>query len=75
MNKFYMVCAWDNYYPRSGIGNIFSVTCSEEEAYKLKDDLINKGVPLQGHPNDFRVHRANVEVYSSDELPWVENDV
>jgi hypothetical protein len=62
--KFYMVCAWDQYYPLGGINNIKAVfdnlLSAEEYMTKLQD------VPEA----DRWKLRDYYEIFSSDQLPW-----
>ena len=62
--KFYMVCAWDQYYPCGGIGNI-------EAVFDNRLDAENYMQSLQDVPEQDRWKlRDYYEIYSSDELPW-----
>ena len=72
---FYIVCAWDNYYPMPGIQNIALVTFNEDEAYAARDDYKENGIPSPYDKYDnTRYKRDHVKVYRSDDLPWsVEN--
>lgn len=40
---FYLICAWYDYYPESGIGNIKYLTYSEEKAIEKCQELKAKG--------------------------------
>lgn len=56
--EFYMVVAWNHYYPSAGISNIKYVAPTYEKAVELAK---------QNEDNYDRV-----EVFSSYELPWEE---
>lgn len=62
--KFYMVCAWDQYYPYGGIGNIKAVfdnlLSAEEYMAELQDVSESDRWKLRDY----------YEIFSSDELPW-----
>ena len=55
MGDFYLLCAWDNYYPDSGLGNIKMCANTEEELADLKAELEDEW--------------DNVRVYHSSWLP------
>ncbi len=62
--KFYMVCAWDQYYPNGGIDNIKAVFDNLLDA----EDYMQS---LQDVPDKERWKlRDYYEIYSSDDLPW-----
>ncbi len=57
--KFYLVVAWDVYYPDSGLGNIRLVTYNYEFAeLKAKEIRESKNAP------------DHVIIYDSEDLPW-----
>lgn len=56
---FYLICAWDHYYPCSGVGNIQFATQSKELANEKKDELLREG------------SFDKVEVYTSADLNWI----
>ena len=59
--EFWIVCKWDQYYPKSGIDNIVLVTHDHNEALSVKDKWNNRADTWS---DDF------CEIYSSNELPW-----
>lgn len=59
--NFYLVCAWDNYYPPHGIDGIRLVTLSKKEAYDYM-----KILKAKVYPHD------HVQVFQSSDLPWSE---
>lgn len=59
--KFWMICAWDQYYPLGGINNIkLVVTGSYEDAQKALED----------YKANVKYGKDYYEIFSSDELPW-----
>lgn len=65
--KFYMVCAWDQYYPYGGIDNIKAVFQDKEAAERYLDELQNV------NEKDRWELRDHYEIFSSDELPWYDD--
>lgn len=65
--KFYMVCAWDRYYPYGGIGNIKAVFEDKEAAERYLDELQNVNEKDRWKLRDY------YEIFSSDELPWYDD--
>lgn len=64
--KFYMVCAWDQYYPNGGINNIKAV-------FDNRLDAENYMQSIQDVPEQDRWKLMDYyEIYSSDDLPWRE---
>lgn len=59
--EFFLVCAWDQYYPASGIRNIKYVTTDKDLAQELAAKL--------KQPESYYDY---VEVFSSYNLCWVE---
>lgn len=72
MHEFYLVCAWDNYYPNGGMGNVVLCTFDKEEAFTVADECTERGIPSPYDKEDTysRYHRDNVVVFSSSDLPW-----
>lgn len=61
MNEFYLVCAWDRYYPDAGLGNILHATYDYDWAVAKKDELKASG------------RYDVVKLFSSNQLPWAED--
>lgn len=72
MDMFYLVCAWDGYYPEGGLRNIILCTHDEDEAYEFQRDCIQRGIPSPYDKTDTvtRYKRDFVKVYDSSDLPW-----
>lgn len=62
MKEFFIVCKWDDYYPRPGIENIILVTFDLEEALAVQNKWVEDGEWLTGYDN--------CDVFSSNLLPW-----
>ena len=71
MEKFYIIVAHDHYYPNGGVDDIAAVTHSEEDAYILKEIYKTYGVNIGTEEEPLLRKMDYVEVYCSDELPWV----
>jgi len=71
MDTFYLVCAWDGYYPEGGLNNIHLVTFDEQEAKDFREECVRIGIPCPyDKTSDSRYHRDNVVMFTSDQLPW-----
>jgi hypothetical protein len=65
MNDFWMICAYDNYYPVGGIRNIKVV---------LQGDYEDAVKALDSFKNESKYSYDYYEILNSDELPWVKNE-